>query len=318
MALAYLHSPIRDAETTIQLVANQEIESMHLDFKEFFWTKNPNSNREPGQEAAKDIAAFANSEGGTIVVGVSDTNDRASGWNQRFKHEGKREQLEMWLRNYLTPSGLANHVEIIEITTAGGQETLVINVPPWPYGVVGIQGKDGGCLFPFRMGRDTRFLSIDEAMERNHVANRFLFLKIKKLMGDVPFNAELGGPIVRVVSPLVIKAEVGIIAVEEPVPLYNGGQGALVSLEEDSIRLAMVRYGGKYYAGERKLSFESLPPEGPGPFHVVTKHGSQLSVPFALISAAWRGAEEPRAIHLVIRGTVYWEQTHWALRTGEG
>jgi hypothetical protein len=172
-------------------------------------------------------------------------------------------------------------------------------------------------LFPFRLGRHTKFLSLDEAMDRNHAGHRVLSLKIKRLMEVIPPHEELGGPPIRFASPLLIQAEWSSRLFEEPVPLFKGGHGALIRLEDDGVLVAMNKYGGNYYSGESRFNFEGLPPANQASFHAVAAHGAQISIPFDLIFAAWRGAEEPSAMHLVIRGTVYWHRDHWALRTSD-
>ncbi len=62
--------PITTAAQVEQLVAAHAPETEHLDFKRAYWSAD--GDRGAHVEAAKDIAAFLNAMGGTIVLGVTD------------------------------------------------------------------------------------------------------------------------------------------------------------------------------------------------------------------------------------------------------
>src|SRR5258708_6752874 len=73
--LPFLHKPSRDPAVIADYVATKTEETETLDFK-------MKIDRTPDKvpDLAKDVAAFANNLGGDLVIGITEQNDRASGW----------------------------------------------------------------------------------------------------------------------------------------------------------------------------------------------------------------------------------------------
>ena len=121
--VAWLHEPIRTFEQVAALVANHAQEDLHLDFKGVFWppakaeppddapakpdtAKKQRKSKSPEEEAAKDIAAFMNADGGSIVIGVGDEGDRASGFNATYRFAGRKQTFFKWLSLRLAPESV--------------------------------------------------------------------------------------------------------------------------------------------------------------------------------------------------------------------
>ncbi|RKH78801.1 ATP-binding protein [Corallococcus sp. AB045] len=303
------YSSISDAEIVRGFVLGRIAESENLDFKGEFWIDG-RPGKSASQEAGKDIAAFANSDGGSLVVGVSDRDDCASGFNTNFKLDGRKKQLEAWLLNELSPSAVASSVEIVELSfdvEGRRQCVLVVNVPPWPHGVVGVRWKDAGWIFPFRLGRDTKFLSLEEAMVRNDVSRRALYLRMGELMARSSPHPEYKGIRVRFSSPVVqaVVGEPGTNPKPVALALKHGCHGAIVGLERDCflVRMNGVLFGyDQIPSGIMRLTDDMAIPSG-----------QELVVPFEHVVAAWWGASAHNAINVSLNAMVYWVDDRWAL-----
>ena len=66
---------IPNAKEIERLVAARAAESLTLEFKAAPWERNDQGKR----EALKDITAMANTRGGSILIGVAEDNNAASG-----------------------------------------------------------------------------------------------------------------------------------------------------------------------------------------------------------------------------------------------
>lgn len=154
----------RPIETKDDLPPIGSRETVRLDFK-----AKSTSNR---FEAAKDIAAFANAEGGTLLIG-------AVGGSQLVRYEPLSEAdaraamhvHEEAVRDRCSPAPLFSPVEI---RTDGGS-IVAINVWPFPGQLVGVRikkdelscGSDSGqpegvSMLPLRVGTHTRSITPEQ------------------------------------------------------------------------------------------------------------------------------------------------------------
>lgn len=78
-------------EDIIQLIENEAEESIHLDFKA---AGALGKNYEKKKEICKDVSAFANSDGGTIIYGIFEDNHKASSLSFIDGNEYTKEWLE--------------------------------------------------------------------------------------------------------------------------------------------------------------------------------------------------------------------------------
>lgn len=75
----------------LEIVTNQLEESVSLDFKAGQALQKKDKNKD---EIAKDVSAFANSAGGLIIYGITETNHRASGFEPVDGNDITKEWIE--------------------------------------------------------------------------------------------------------------------------------------------------------------------------------------------------------------------------------
>jgi hypothetical protein len=165
-------------------------ESQHLDYKREWWTP-PNA----GEEAAKDIAAMANAEGGDIIVGA---RERAGGrfdgfhnWNvlnpsdpKRFRKEPVADCLQL-LSGHLRPRDFVEKIRARTVTPPRAPcPVLVVTVPRSPF-VVGCAthaGHDAHVRYPIRTETRTDFLESGEVMRRMRDTDLWKRLRFREVL----------------------------------------------------------------------------------------------------------------------------------------
>ncbi|WP_207083485.1 ATP-binding protein [Nocardioides sp. S5] len=108
-------------------------------------------------EFAKDVAAFANSRGGIIVIGVAE--DRTTGRASEVQPFEVTDAIERRMRSWL-PTRLHPPVPglVFEpLTDEESQGVLAIHVPASP-DAPHMVGKDTACAFPYRRGTQTEWM----------------------------------------------------------------------------------------------------------------------------------------------------------------
>ncbi len=133
-----------------------------LDFKK-------TSSAKPTQEQAKDVAAFANRFGGTLLIGFEERSDGRVGNIEALPstHAANvKSAISQAVRDRCRPSPTVD-VDIIDIGEAAC--VLAVNVSPFfgqPVGVIaGDLGREPAYLFPFRTMTD----AISSATGTSHV-----------------------------------------------------------------------------------------------------------------------------------------------------
>lgn len=137
------------AELTINdikwLVDSSIREMSDLEFKAFPstvtgkdnpWIKSDGTiTRECKETLLKELVAFANAGGGTLVFGVSDEESRASGITPVPKAEGCAERLKLICRDSIEPAIPQIEVQVIPVPEANGAGVIVFRVNgPSPMG----------------------------------------------------------------------------------------------------------------------------------------------------------------------------------------
>jgi hypothetical protein len=304
----FLHKPVREAALVAKLKARAAPESQHLEFKGGFWEDamlrcpkcGPTSIRaSAGVEAAKDVAAMANASGGDIIVGIDDTNDRASGWwgGKRMPDDAE-ETLRRWLRNYLAPREAADSVEIrmLAITESADSSVhriLSINVPPWPYGPVAVQTdidpQKAQYRVPFRRDRDTIYRSAEEIMRLNEGTRRSIYLRLVDLVGTaIPENVgfHLRSSMQALVGGGIDTRPAGI------------RDGVIVSFTNEIVVLSLENFSQRQHNGN-----QSIP-------------AARMTVPLELVTAAWRDPDAPTHVALALAGPIMWDGRKWVIFGG--
>ncbi|MCF0090006.1 MULTISPECIES: ATP-binding protein [unclassified Streptomyces] len=133
-------------------------ESDDLDWKEAL----PTESKVKGEwnEFAKDVAAMANTRGGLLVYGVSDTIERVGIDLDKVNDK----QLGQWLRVHLQPTVSGVSYLKLPATDGSGKDLLVVDVPASemaPHFLYGWQQKDKDKTTfnaPFRHRDDTYYM----------------------------------------------------------------------------------------------------------------------------------------------------------------
>lgn len=149
-------------------------ESDRVEFKETArWNvRDEKKDARMEQVVAKTVAAFLNSAGGTLVIGVDDAG-RAVGLDRDFStlRTPDADRFELWLRDLLATSFGKNAAALPKIRFADldGVTVCAVRCPRAAEPVFLTQG--GSTELWVRVGNSTRALGVDEAV--SYVARRF-------------------------------------------------------------------------------------------------------------------------------------------------
>jgi hypothetical protein len=115
-----LPSTLQDID---KLIATQTQENIHLDYKD-----NRAIDKNKREEISKDVSAFANSDGGTIIYGVTEQNHlpvaRDNGVDQ---NRYSREWLEQVINSNINPR--IDGIQIIPIPVSNENSLYVVGIP---------------------------------------------------------------------------------------------------------------------------------------------------------------------------------------------
>lgn len=162
----------RDGSTIDVAVLLKEGESDRVEFKETARWNIREQHKDPRMEiaVAKSVAAFLNSRGGTLVIGVDDAGvpaglDRDLATMRTADHD----RFELWLRDMLAKTLGRNAAALPQIwfPSPGGVPVCVVQCRPSPKPVFLIQPKDGGAVTDLwvRVGNSSRTLGVDDAVD---------------------------------------------------------------------------------------------------------------------------------------------------------
>jgi uncharacterized membrane protein YeaQ/YmgE (transglycosylase-associated protein family) len=158
----------RDADLEELLAAG---ESEHLEFKSSARYNRHTKERDPAIELviARTIAAFANTSGGTLLIGVDDDGQPVGLANDlRFQKGGDLDRYELWLHDLLARClgrAALRHVHV-GFASVADVEVCRVTVRPAdrPFFVRPHVG-DKRAQFHVRLGNSSRELAVDEAVE---------------------------------------------------------------------------------------------------------------------------------------------------------
>lgn len=122
---------IRNLADIESLIANQVEENINLDYKAAK-SLDATSTAEKKLEISKDITAFANSNGGTLIYGVKEYDDKENRHlperiDSLKRKEFSKERLEQIINSIISPR--INNIEIIPIEINEFDVIYIVNVP---------------------------------------------------------------------------------------------------------------------------------------------------------------------------------------------
>ncbi|WP_367127863.1 helix-turn-helix domain-containing protein [Saccharothrix sp. HUAS TT1] len=144
-------------EMVAQAVQARMAEAEDLDWKQAF---PPPGVEKKWWDAAKDVAAMANTGGGLIVYGVAEQRERADrlvGVTDGAQAQG---MLQAWVTRWVKPLVDGLRIEVLD-NPDGGPGLVVVAVPASPNAphVVGEKNEMG---FPYRYGAHTNWMTENE------------------------------------------------------------------------------------------------------------------------------------------------------------
>jgi Putative DNA-binding domain len=157
----------RDAVTVDVAALLAAGESEHVEFKETARWNVREDKKDPRMEqvVAKTVAAFLNSDGGTLVIGADD-HGHAVGLARDFStlREQDADRFELWLRDMLATTLGKNAAALPHIRFAelDGQTVCAVRCPRSPEPVFLAQGNTRDLWV--RVGNSTRSFGVDEAV----------------------------------------------------------------------------------------------------------------------------------------------------------
>lgn len=175
-----LYTPFKTAQDFESLIhLGETSESIHWDYKQSF-------NPKKAEDLAIDLAAFANTFGGTLLIGVAEKTDGAkkvaSGFVPGINVEEIRKTVHTHISEIISPK---IDVQVVPIEVSGNL-VVAINVEP-SINLVGV------CLdrdrrqysFPYRTEYGNQYMIFEE-VEKRMVDNktRAMYLKLKKYIPE--------------------------------------------------------------------------------------------------------------------------------------
>ena len=175
-----LYQPFKIAQDFESLIhLGETSESIHWDYKQSF-------NPKKAEDIAIDLAAFANTFGGTLLIGVAEKNDGAkkvaSGFVPGINVEEIRKTVHTHISEIISPK---IDVQVVPIEVSGNL-VVAINVEP-SINLVGVRlDKDRRSFsFPYRTEYGNQYMIFEE-IEKRMVDNktRAMYLKLKKYIPE--------------------------------------------------------------------------------------------------------------------------------------
>jgi hypothetical protein len=296
--------PLSDLQVK-RLKPGRKKESQHLDFKREWW--HGGRGEAPGEEAAKDVAALANAEGGDIIVGAAERPggafDSFHEWNKPTSPHYKKEPVEEVLKlvsPYLRPRDFVESIRARLVEPHGAPcPLLVITIPKSAFlvGCADGSGHEAKVRYPIRTETRTDFIEPGEVLRRardNDPWKRFRFRNLLKrglpikLFGEMmmQFRTEGGPDYVTAIGGASV-ATWHVVSIEDDA----------VTLQSEYVRDHCVLPHDKHYR------YAPIPE-------------STLSIPYELIRTIWVSSiMTMETAHVMLDNSVglMWDYPLWAL-----
>jgi hypothetical protein len=202
-------------ERTVQL--GKTPESKHLEFKAAYGWQGAGKDAQ-AVELCRDLAQFANADGGALLIGV--TEIAGPGGGRKVAGEilpvpdidGLKNWIEQAIRNYLTPSTFTRRV--LPIDTAEGP-ILAINIEPSLH-LVALWHSDlkAGIEYLYRTDHGKQWMNPDEVERHIMNASRATRLAVEEVKATATQKA-----------PVEIVPAIATIAYNETGPMLVVAQG---------------------------------------------------------------------------------------------
>lgn len=172
------------------IIPGETVETEFLEFKRIY-DRAERRGVLPGREPAKDIASLANAWGGTLVVGVEETEGKAGDYLRAkgFRSVPEPEDLRQWLesaavRGHLVPSTLS--YTALPVTLDDGTVLILVRVPAFTGGIVALwhPGRADHVAYPWRTSFGTSYLNPDQAVERIMDRTRAFEVRLRRLFEE--------------------------------------------------------------------------------------------------------------------------------------
>ena len=132
-------------------LASNSAEDQFFDFKEnlSIWAPQAKNKEAVAEEFAQDIASFANSNGGALIIGVSDSPPRkVSGISPNEDQKNRIAEILERITNIPFPLLEVSFIRITEGEYKG--KTIAVIVVPQTRGVIAVKLKNGAYVYPMR------------------------------------------------------------------------------------------------------------------------------------------------------------------------
>jgi hypothetical protein len=274
---------IRDAAHLRRaVISGRSTENEVIEFKLSYDPRQPRDPKKVplAHEAARDIAGFANSGGGAIIVGVDETEGSDTDYRVAKEIMGVEnpEAAKEWLddapRQFLVPRTLAYSIDPIQFEE---RAVLVVNVVPDPGGSVAVWSAATAerMEFPYRTSVGKKYMNPDDIARRMGTGVRATAVTLRRLADATD-------------KKIVVLASLVKTGRSETDVEYNTRLGALrvtqgLRLGDDQKTRIRV-YEGVANQCAALLNI------GETEFELQVK-AHHLTIPYALVRSVWRTAD---------------------------
>lgn len=217
------YQPIRSSDDLAsRLIPGATREDHWLDFKGLdASTRRPYRDNDKGKEECRlDVAAFANEDGGTVVIGAEEAGHVLARFTSVPDPQERVRWIDDVLKEKLEPRpAIDPHV----LQTSSGEDIIVVNISP-SLRLIGLRSDDW-YAFPVRTVDSRRYLTLAEVEARMQDRDRVHRLRLRQipphaLVGlDAQIDTQLAHDnwrVCRVEEDIVV---IGKFPVEVAVPL---------------------------------------------------------------------------------------------------
>ena len=265
------YQPIESAQDFRRLIKiGETAEGLHLDFKqEVVWQKGQSGKPTDPRELCRDVAQFANTEGGVLLIGVVEKSQHGRKVATEVRPVDDPDGLTHWIEdavtNFLVPNTFSKSIVPIELDEG---RVLAVNIPPSIHLVAlwDRHQKKTGIEYLRRTNRGKEWLNPDDVERHLMNGSRAAMLKVKEIFAS------------------------------------RRGQNSDVAIMPEVVREMTYSHDG---ASFRRLKVDGLAPrltrvEDSG-VTIQIAGGKTVVVPHALIAATWLTVDERPALALKVQ-----------------